>query len=122
MVKVQCSTGVIVMDYYNKFNLSLKYEEITTEQPSLIYNVYLFHNDTKIFSDNEIYYFNEKAKDFIKNNHDLEFTVSDNIEGINVYLYYFKDSDKWFVSTKKHLNNHEIYKAVIRAMNYEKIN
>lgn len=122
MVKVQSSTGLVVMDYYNKFNLSLKYEEITTEQPSLIYNVIVFHNNEKIFSDNEIYYFNDKAEDFIKNNRDLEFTVSDNIEGINVYVYYFQPVDKWFVSTKKHLNNHDIYKAVVRAMTYEKLN
>ena len=121
MVKVQSSKGQIVMDYYNKYNLSLKYEEITTEQPSLIYSVSIFHENTKIFSDNEIYYFNNDARKFIQENNNLEFTVSDNIEGINVYVYYFQPADKWFVSTKKHLNNHEIYKAVVRAITYEKL-
>lgn len=121
MVKVQSSKGQIVMDYYNKYNLSLKYEEITTEQPSLIYSVSIFHENIKIFSDNEIYYFNNDARKFIQENHNLEFTVSDNIEGINVYVYYFQPADKWFVSTKKHLNNHEIYKAVVRAITYEKL-
>ena len=73
MVKVQSSTGQIVMDYYNKYNLSLKYEEITNEQPSLIYSVSVFHNNTKIFSDNEIYYFNDDARNFIQENNNLEF-------------------------------------------------
>ena len=68
MVKVQSSKGQIVMDYYNKYNLSLKYEEITTEQPSLIYSVSIFHENTKIFSDNEIYYFNNDARKFIQEN------------------------------------------------------
>lgn len=122
MVKVQCSTGEVVMNYYNKYNISLKYEEFKNEQPANYYTVSLFCGNDKIFTDKDITYFNNDSIDFIKNNKDLDYGVYDNIEGINIYLYYFKQANKWFVSTKKQINNHDIYKSVIRAFNYEKLN
>ena len=122
MVKVKSSTGNIVMNHYNKFNLSLKYEEYNTEQPNISYSVSLYHNDKKLFTDSELLITNDNAINFIKENQDLNYEVSDNIEGINIYLYYFEPANKWFVSTKKQINNHEIYKSLVRAMNYEKIN
>lgn len=121
MVKVQSSTSEVVMNYYKKYNISLKYEETKNEQPFVSYTLSLFNGNNKIFTDHETQYFNNNAIEFIKQNKDIEYNVYDNLEGINIYLYYFQPVNKWFVSTKKQINNHEIYKSVIRAMNYEKL-
>ena len=121
MVKVQSSTSEVVMNYYKKYNISLKYEETKNEQPFVSYTLSLFDGNNKIFTDHETQYFNNNAIEFIKQNKDIEYNVYDNLEGINIYLYYFQPVNKWFVSTKKQINNHEIYKSVIRAMNYEKL-
>ncbi len=122
MVKVKSSTSDIVMNHYNKFNLSLKYEENISEQPIISYSVSFYHNDKKLFTDSETILSNDNAFEFIEQNQNLNYEASVNIEGINIYLYYFEPANKWFVSTKKQINNHEIYKSFIRAMENEKIN
>ena len=62
MVKVQSSTSEVVMNYYKKYNISLKYEETKNEQPFVSYTLSLFNGNNKIFTDHETQYFKNKIK------------------------------------------------------------
>lgn len=112
------------IDNYNKHNLTLKYTEQSLNKNIVKFTLSLFHENKEMFKVNELIYKNDEAYKFLKDGSDkiecVEFM--NNYEGIYIYLYYFDKLDKWFVSTKKQINNYEIYKSFKRAVKNQNIN
>lgn len=110
---VKCSKT----NYYKKYDLTLKYNEqpLDNENNDIVFNISISHNKSKLFNIQEHILNNYKAYQYIIQNPTNEYKIYQSYEGIYIYLYYFEPSNKWFVSTKKQINNFDVYKAFEKA-------
>ena len=107
MVKVQSSTSEVVMNYYKKYNISLKYEETKNEQPFISYTLSLFNGNNKIFTDHETQYFNNNAIEFIKQNKDNILTVKWDVNKNPFFFVTLVEAPKWLWYTGNLIKSEE---------------
>lgn len=122
-VKVLNST----IDNYNKYNLSLKYTEQSQNKSIVKFKISLYYEDKEMFNIDELIYKNNEALTYL-NKHKQEiknkegyYNFMSNLEGIYVYAYYFDKADKWFVSTKRQINDYDVYKSFKRVLKTQNI-